>query len=139
MNNRDGWLLAQIVVVVLIGTTVILAGPRLIAQSQGAARPEVEVASIKADIGGGPGRVTVVPGRFTVENLPLRRLIFIAYKVQDFQISTVPAWVNSNRYDIVATANGLSGDRFPLMMETLLEDRFRLKVHREIREGPVYE
>jgi uncharacterized protein (TIGR03435 family) len=99
-----------------------------------------EVASIKPHAGGGSfGGTRVSPGTMNVENLPLRRLIRNAYKVPDFQITGAPDWVNSEGFDIVAKAEGeLRGDRMLLLLRALLEDRFKLKVHRETREGPVY-
>ncbi len=57
----------------------------------------------------------------------------------DFQISGAPEWVNSEGFDIVAKAEGdLRGGRMLLALRTLLEDRFQLKVHREVKDGPVY-
>jgi len=51
-----------------------------------------------------------------------------------------PAWINSVRYQIDAKANGAIGQgmmRGP-MLQTLLEDRFKLKIHHEAREVPAY-
>lgn len=56
-------------------------------------------------------------------------------------ITASPAWVDSDRYDIVATAAGSASEavmRGP-MMQALLEERFKLKIHRESKEIPVYE
>jgi len=80
----------------------------------------------------------------------VRQLIHRAYAV--FQTGLVnpqaaatpieggPAWIDSDRYDITAKAQGdvtvaLMGGP---MLRTLLEDRFKLKIHREVREVPVY-
>ncbi len=61
------------------------------------------------------------------------------YKAPDYTISGGPAWMNSDRYDIEAKVEGkLKGDDLLLVLKTLLEDRFQLKVHRETKEGPVY-
>jgi uncharacterized protein (TIGR03435 family) len=52
-----------------------------------------------------------------------------------------PAWISSELYSVDATAAGLPGEgliRGP-MLQTLLEDRFQLKIHRETREVPVYD
>ncbi len=51
-----------------------------------------------------------------------------------------PAWLKSDRYEIVAKAAGdTSQDTMNgPMLQALLEDRFKLKVHRETREIPVY-
>jgi uncharacterized protein (TIGR03435 family) len=103
-------------------------------------RPQFEVASIKPATGVGMRAIRATPGRVNVDNMPLRRLIFVAYKAQDFQITGGPAWINTDLWSIEATAEGsMRGDRFPLMLQTLLEDRFQLKIHRETREGSVYE
>jgi uncharacterized protein (TIGR03435 family) len=104
-------------------------------------RPQVEVAAIRpSEPGGGDsGNVNIQPGRFMAHNLPVRRLMYIAYKVKADQIIGGPAWLNSDAYDITATGENMGGDNFPLMLQTLLEERFRLKVHRETKEGPVYD
>jgi uncharacterized protein (TIGR03435 family) len=55
-------------------------------------------------------------------------------------ISGGPAWINSDRYDIDAKAEGAPGQktmRGP-MLQALLEDRCKLKIHRETKEVPVY-
>jgi uncharacterized protein (TIGR03435 family) len=57
------------------------------------------------------------------------------------EIKGSPAWVNSDRYVIDAKTEGPTAPemmRGP-MMQALLEDRFKLKIHRESKEIPVYE
>jgi uncharacterized protein (TIGR03435 family) len=51
-----------------------------------------------------------------------------------------PAWINSDRYEINAKAEGDASPEMMMgpMMQGLLEDRFKLKVHRESREVQVY-
>jgi len=74
-------------------------------------------------------------------NFSLRQLILSAYGVQDYQISGDPPWLGSGHYDIQAKAQGhisvkqMEGP----MLRTLLEDRFKLTLHRETRQLPVYE
>jgi uncharacterized protein (TIGR03435 family) len=89
-----------------------------------------------------PGRLQ--PGCTTVE-----RLIQQAYGVfanghgnplSSVTVTGGPAWTKSNFYKIDAKAAGrpshatMNGP----MLEALLEDRFKLKIHREIREVPIY-
>src|SRR5580698_1221154 len=64
-----------------------------------------------------------------------------AYSVQLFQISGGPDWINSERYDIVAKADGSASGKQMTgpMLQTLLEDRFKLRFHRETKLLPVYE
>jgi uncharacterized protein (TIGR03435 family) len=108
-------------------------------QSQPLVRPEFEVISIRRNLGSEEGAFRITLGKIEVDKLPVRQLIRKAYGVQDFQISGGPTWVDLNLYDISVMANDISGDRFPLILQTLLEDRFRLKIHRETKQSPVYE
>lgn len=100
-----------------------------------------EVASIKLNSGAGARSLTqpLPGGRLRVENQSLRALIRAAYQIQGFQISGGPSWIASDRYDIEAKSEGnppLTEVVGP-MLRTLLEDRFKLKAHREVRELPV--
>jgi uncharacterized protein (TIGR03435 family) len=69
----------------------------------------------------------------------VRLLIRNAYAVQPFQIVGGPDWIGSERYAIEAKAGSNVGraEMF-LMLQSLLEDRFQLKTHRETKELPVY-
>ena len=70
--------------------------------------PVFDVVSIKPNTSGDT-RVTntVQPGgRYTATNITLRQLIRDAYRVQEFQIVGGPGWTNSDRFDIVAKAEG---------------------------------
>jgi uncharacterized protein (TIGR03435 family) len=112
-----------------------------IAQSP-APRPEFEVASVKPNTAGN-NMVMIRPpvgGRFTATNARLKMLIGLAYNVQDFEISGGPAWINSDGYDVTAKAtdSNIGIEQLRPMLQTLLEDRFQLKVHRETKEVPVY-
>jgi uncharacterized protein (TIGR03435 family) len=51
-----------------------------------------------------------------------------------------PSWVNSERYTIIAKAEGDPGEGLMIgpMLQGALEDRFKLKLHHETREIPVY-
>jgi uncharacterized protein (TIGR03435 family) len=69
--------------------------------------------------------------------LTLRDLITVAYKVKTYQI-TGPDWLNGQHFDIVARMpEGASKDDATKMLQALLEDRFKMKVHRETKEHPV--
>ena len=69
--------------------------------------------------------------------LTLKDLISVAYKVKTYQI-TGPDWLGTQHFDIVANLpEGTTKDDAPKMLQALLEDRFKLKVHRETQEHPV--
>jgi uncharacterized protein (TIGR03435 family) len=101
-------------------------------------RPKFEVASIKPVGGRGAATMRPLPGRLTA-NASLRVLMQSAYQLQPFQIVGGPEWIGSQQYDIDAKAAG-NPDRAQmfLMLQSLLEDRFQLRVHRESQEMPVY-
>ena len=118
----------------------ILNAPPMRAQSANP-RPAFEVASIKRNTSGTARESIHIQrgGRFDVQNMPVRYIIWNAYKVSDYQISGGPTWINSERYDIFAKSDrDSSPDELLLMLRTLLEDRFGLKVHLQTQQGPVY-
>jgi bla regulator protein blaR1 len=76
-------------------------------------------------------------GRFTVKNQPLRELIANLY-FRDGRIWGGPEWLNDS-FDIEAVAEGQpTAQEIRLMVRKLLADRFKLAVHRETRNLPVY-
>lgn len=109
-------------------------------------RPQYEVASIKANTSGTPQvRINGVGnnGRLTVINASPRMLITLAYKVKSFQLAGSGPLLNSldsDRYDIEAKPpEGKFSEAESLaMFQSLLEDRFKLKVHHDTKEMPVY-
>ncbi len=106
-----------------------------------ASGPQFEVASIKPSAPGQPGMfIRMAPGgRLNINNMPLKEMIVMAWRIQPFQISGGPAWMDSAHYDISAKPEDAPkrGD-IPLMLQSLLADRFQLKFHRETKELSVY-
>ena len=74
------------------------------------------------------------PGRITMQNVTLKRCIMRAYEVPDIQITGGPNWLDESRYDIEARA-GYAAQYAELnqMLQTLLAERFHLKLHHERR------
>jgi bla regulator protein BlaR1 len=124
----------------------ILNTPSARAQSQqapptAAVIPKFEVASIKPNTSGaaGAGFQPFPSGRLSVVNNALRNVILNAYDIQAFQLSGGPGWIDSDRYDIEAKAEGNPARKQMMMMlQTLLEERFQLRVHHETKEFPAY-
>jgi uncharacterized protein (TIGR03435 family) len=80
-------------------------------------------------------------GLFRGTNLPLVAVIAFAYKldVTDFLRSQLPKWATVYRVDIAARAAGNpTKDQMRLMMQSLLADRFKMAIHFETREVPVF-
>ncbi len=88
-----------------------------------------------------PGAVRALPGgeRYTAGDASLKLLISLMYKIPARQIAAGPAWLDTDGYDIEASAGSpRSLDDLHVMFRNLLADRFQLKLHREVRQGPVY-
>lgn len=103
-------------------------------------RPEFEAATVKASGDNGKAGVRGTTGRLTLDNVPLRVMVSVAYKTRPSQVIGGPSWNDSAMFDVQGRAAEAAGtDTMLLMLQTLLEDRFQLKIHREVREGPVYE
>jgi uncharacterized protein (TIGR03435 family) len=80
-------------------------------------------------------------GRVSTTGATLGDLLEVAYHLESFQITGGPTWLNSARYDISATANGhaVTAQQERQMIQSLLADRFRVVVHRETKQLPIYE
>lgn len=112
--------------------------------------PAFEVASVKPSPPPEPNRfgfpvaatIRIVPGgRFTATQATLRDLIRRAYDVQDNRVTGGPAWIGSDRFDVAATAEAGSPDtaeRMQRMLQSMLIERFKLRVHTETRQLPLY-
>ncbi len=78
-------------------------------------------------------------GQFSASNVTVKRLIQLAYRIKDFQISGGPGWAGSDLFDIAAKPDGpAKPEEFQSMLQSLLAERFALLVRRETREMPVY-
>jgi uncharacterized protein (TIGR03435 family) len=78
-------------------------------------------------------------GRFRASATTLKFLMEWAYNLQPSQHSGGPSWIESERYDIVAKAEGNATDaQQKLMVQTLLAERFQLKLHREKKKLSVF-
>jgi uncharacterized protein (TIGR03435 family) len=109
-------------------------------QAQSPARPEFEVASLKPNASGNPGfTIRAMPAGLNATNISVKRLIAMGYGVTDYQIFGDLAWLESQRFDLEAKAAALTAlPQLRLMTQSLLDERFKLKFHRETRELPMY-
>ncbi len=115
---------------------ILLAFPILFGQAFEAASVKPANPSRGIDVVISPG------GRLTATNCTLELLIQQAYNIDRYQLSGGPAWLTSDRYDVVATPPSSmpppSRQDQRRMLQNLLADRFQLKIHRETKEGTVY-
>jgi uncharacterized protein (TIGR03435 family) len=121
---------------------------------QSAAALAFEVASVK--LRNLPAGTIAVP-RILAPNVPFRisgthiaasrrtltALVQDAYDVKAFQVYGAPNWAldGGDRYDIEAKAPGdaaPNAEQVRLMFQSLLADRFQLKLHRDSKQLPAY-
>jgi uncharacterized protein (TIGR03435 family) len=82
------------------------------------------------------------PGGLRAAGVPLKMLIMESYDVKAFQVSGGPGWIATERWDILAKADGVDGQiplaRMRPALQAMMADRFKLKIHKETKEMPVY-
>ena len=84
---------------------------------------------------------TISGPRVTLTAYTISNLVTDAYSLKDYQVAGATGWINSDRYDIAARSAGEGAptrDQARLMLQTLLTERFQLRIHRETKEMPVY-
>src|SRR6185295_13887174 len=106
------------------------------------ANPVFEAATIKPSNPATPGIGFRVNGRqFTTLNTTLIDLMTFAYGIHAKQITGMPAWAESDKYDLLARPDGEgqpNDKQWKAMLQKLLADRFQLKFHRDKRELAAY-
>jgi uncharacterized protein (TIGR03435 family) len=104
------------------------------------ALPVFDVVSVRPNQSGSPNSSSRVTGnRYTATNVSLVSLLRVAYSIQEFQIDGQPRWADLDRFDVVATMpDGGRSEDWPLMVQALLRDRFKLRFHREQRQASVF-
>jgi uncharacterized protein (TIGR03435 family) len=124
-------------------TAIVLTAP---AQSS---RLQFEVASIKPNLSLQPGGGGGPRGdRFAMRNANVAGLIQYAFRPTGGQLFSQqiiggPEWIRTDRYDIEAKMSGsvpsVTSEQIRAMVQSLLEDRYQMKWHRETHELPVYD
>lgn len=136
------WLCAALVTIAALSSVVLAQTPTTLS---------FEEASVKPASGDGRTSTAWSPREISVKNSSLRSMIQMAYQVRDFQIKGGPRWIDSDRYDLIAKPKPSPSERSPtretaekfvtestLLLQNFLVAKFKLKVHRETDELPVY-
>jgi bla regulator protein blaR1 len=121
-----------------------------LARSQGSTRsddlsaslPKFDAVSIRPSSNAGGTMLLLTPDGISATNIPLQLILRQAFGVEDDRIVGAPGWVNTKRYDIQAKVTvddapalrKLSREQRFAMLQSVLQDRFELKFHREIKE-----
>ena len=147
--------------VLLVAGSLAVAASSVLGQTSaapgGAAPPDVtadvkvpafDVVSVKPNKSdSGMVRIMAKPDGYAASNVSLRMLIQAAYGIREDLVSGAPGWADSARFDIDAKVAGsdvdalkkLSPEQRRLVLQPLLADRFKLKIHTETKQLPVYE
>jgi hypothetical protein len=93
---------------------------------------EFEVASVRVSKLTQNGAERVLrSGMVDLQGLTLKELITAAYDIDDERLVGVPKWMETDRFDVAAkTQPGVPFDALIVMLQKLLEERFKLAVHR---------
>jgi uncharacterized protein (TIGR03435 family) len=137
--------------IVFLVTAITATVMPVASQRSPAQKPSFEVATVKP-ANGGRSFLNVPPGSgyFEASGFPLKWFVCHAYRLRYDQVLGEPAWVNTDLWEIHAkaadgtvpqpspTADNTKPDAIALMLQSLLEERFQLQLHRDTREFPVY-
>jgi uncharacterized protein (TIGR03435 family) len=123
----------------------------LMSQTQAVEKKSFSVASVKTTTQRGRGSISTAGGRFNAPIANLWTLLRWAYRppeggpifYNEYQIIGGPDWIQSARFSVEAKAEDearqVPAEEMQAILQSLLEDRFQLKVHRETRQMPMYE
>jgi uncharacterized protein (TIGR03435 family) len=131
----------------LLRISIILQFAASVALAQPEAPLAFEVATIKpsapvdtAALRDGRAHVgtKIDAARVDIGTASLFRLVCIAYRLKPYQVAG-PDWLKTTMYDILAKIpDGITAEKVPEMLRTLLVERFGLKIHHDARDQPVY-
>jgi uncharacterized protein (TIGR03435 family) len=135
-----------------VATAVVAAAvaAAVVDARQATQTPSFDIVSVKKNVSGDrmSGLQILPGGRYAWTNTTLENLIGTAYQRGGFDSSEIiggPAWLDKDRFDVVAHATAVppsDPDGFPSalfeMIRAVLADRFKLQLHDEMRERPVY-
>jgi uncharacterized protein (TIGR03435 family) len=104
------------------------------------AGPTFDVSSVKPNTLGGPANNwELSPGHHNFRNSQVRALIRAAWDDNGLRIEGAPDWIVTERFDVVGKYPAdTPPDAIRLMLRQLLRDRFKLAVHVETRQLPIY-
>ena len=119
-------------------TLLLMLGVAELCAQSASSDQAYEVASIKLNKSSGRARINALPsaGRITITGMTVKEVIQGAYGIQSFELLNTNSPVLSERIDIEAKTEHpvASTAEMQRMLRPLLADRFKLAVHREMRE-----
>ena len=146
------WVRCNVRVLFVVAWMTVVLPCVMLAQASVAGAPAFDVATIRPSDLNKPGASLMISAdKFETQNQTLKSILKFAYNLgAEQQISGGPAWVGSAKFDIVAKEDAETvaavnkllkeqrGKPVRLMVQNLLAERFKLKVHHETKELPLY-
>lgn len=95
--------------------------------------------------------ISLISASFMARGVSVQSLVQLAYHVQDTQVVQAPDWLASAKYDIDAKVDNAAADQWGKltedqrgalagqMLQGLLADQFKLKIHQDSMDLPAYE
>lgn len=131
----------------LLALAMILVPPA--PQTTERTKPSFDVASIKVSLPGTRQQIAIEPGgRFVANGVQLNLLVALAYHLQAYQLSGADRWMATDQWSIEAKADDISAipawappnvpDVIAVRLQSLLENRFALKMHWEAAQRQIY-
>jgi uncharacterized protein (TIGR03435 family) len=100
---------------------------------------EFEVAEVRAHKPETPFKFATYDTEADILGLNLRSLIQEAYDIRGEELADEPKWIDTDRFDVIAKApRRVPWENMQLMLQNLIEERFKLTYHKEDRPIPVY-
>ena len=119
-------------------TAVVMLAAVLLGRAQTAS---FEVASVieNPSLPAGGSSLRITPEQLDAPSYPLQALVSLAHGISGARITGWPEWTRTARYDVRAkTGKPSTRQEVLAMLQTLLAQRFSLKVHRETRQMDIY-
>lgn len=127
-----------------LGLAILIAG-LLPGQTTNTSQPadpaaRFELADVHESASGTQPFFSYLPGRLEVRAQTMLDLISQAYQMDPSMVLGGPAWLNTDKYDVVGkfSSTPVSDEATQMMMRNLLADRFKLVARKENRDMPVY-
>jgi len=112
--------------IVLMGFSIACA------TGQSFQQPSFEAAEIRVSKSGGPISADLhAAGQLCLRSLTLKQFIAGAWRVKEYAVVGGPAWIDSDRFDVIAKAPpNAAGAEVQGMLRSLLQERLKLVVRR---------
>jgi uncharacterized protein (TIGR03435 family) len=125
----------------LLAGFAVGSGSHAVGQSTSAS-PAYEIVSVRPSApGADPEGINPLPNGVGYNGIgvTVRDMLTVMYRLPRRQVVGGPDWVDSERFDVMVRADHrYSIDELHTMFQNMLADRFHLKLHLEMKQGPVY-